>query len=170
MVCRLIGALAVSARSYTWPFPSPKKTPSFPFTVVTYFFVIQRLDFFGCLRFIATDQAGDDQLFLHVETTTPAMDNLHLFPPSGFFSHRERAGRLLKEIVLCVLPGWEHQTVGDGTRLRSDVERARGTTSNSDLCAVAPGDRVTHRQLIFIGGGALQGHGDLYNFWEKQRG
>ncbi len=49
---------------------------------------------------------------MHIESTTTAVDNLHVFPPSDFFSNRQRAGRLLKEIFLYVLPEWEQQTVG----------------------------------------------------------
>ena len=30
---------------------------------------------------IQADQASDDQLFMNVEPTTTAMDNLHTFPP-----------------------------------------------------------------------------------------
>jgi len=50
--------------------------------------------------------------FMDIESTTTAVDNLHVFPPSDFFSNRQRAGRLLKEIFLYVLPEWEQQTVG----------------------------------------------------------
>ena len=49
---------------------------------------------------------------MDIESTTTAVDNLHVFPPSDFFSNRQRAGRLLKEIFLYVLPEWEQQTVG----------------------------------------------------------
>jgi hypothetical protein len=55
----------------------------------------------ACL--IQADQASNDQFLVHIETTTTAVDNLHLFPPSDFFSNRQRAGRLLKEIFLYVL-------------------------------------------------------------------
>jgi hypothetical protein len=61
---------------------------------------------------IQADQASHDQLFMDIESTTTAVDNLHVFPPSDFFSNRQRAGRLLKEIFLYVLPEWEQQTVG----------------------------------------------------------
>ncbi len=52
----------------------------------------QRQDVFGHARkapdlflklagLIQTDQASDDQLFMDIESTTTAMDNLHPFPP-----------------------------------------------------------------------------------------